>query len=131
MRQVVIVLSMIVITSCTIGQTGKDLALLHKPGGAQITWVAAAPGAGELVAVRPEGLIVNSQNRLLLVQLSSIRRLRVQEPGLQIEIRNAAELTPRNLESLRLISRFPQGLTPEIEKKFLGQLGRTAVDTIK
>ncbi len=67
----------------------------------------------------------------LQVQLSTIMRLRVEEPGLDFEIRKADEFTPRNMESLRLLSRFPQGLTPEIEKKLLQQTGQTAIDSIK
>lgn len=122
----------LIISACTFGKSGKDLAVASTPGGAKVTLTSGGERfSGELVALRDDGLVVSAQKRLLFVPFSSLAAFAVHDLNIdyQLSARERPSLEKRS--RLSSISQFPQGLTPEIERQLLAQLGQAAIETIQ
>ena len=82
---------------------------------------------GELLEVRDSAYVILHAGRVTLVPY---RRVRVAlMPAGTVDALNTAP-TPAIRERLRLLSRFPQGLTPEIEQRLLETLGQPSLEVI-
>jgi len=125
-------ISVLMVSACTIGKSGKDLAVASHPGGAQVTLLSKDRHfTGELVAVRDDGVVVSVQNRLLFFPFASLGGFAFGKGNRGYRL-SPGERPPRDkLSRLRTISHFPQGLTPEIERQLLAQMGQTAIVTIE
>ena len=121
-----------IVGGCTVGKSGKNLMVATGPAGASIN--AAVPqGAvtGELVTLREHGLIVRSGAQLRFLPYGIITRMTVSELGPNYAVSAQSGMTAQKKARLRLVSRFPQGMTPEIEREFLVKLGQSAIDTVR
>jgi hypothetical protein len=130
-----IVTALVVITivgACTVGKSGKELMVATGPAGASIR-VAVPQGAvtGELVTLREHGLIVRSGTQLRFLPYGIITRLTVSELGPDYAVSAQGGMTAQKKAKLRLVSRFPHGMTPQIEREFLAKLGQSAIDTVR
>ncbi|MEO5580274.1 MAG: hypothetical protein ABIR58_06415 [Gemmatimonadaceae bacterium] len=125
-------ITILAIPACSIGKSGKDLAFATQPGGAMVG-VLSSGGLlrGELVAVRDDGVVITSQKQLSFFPFASLGGLTV--TGMKSDYQLSRGETPsrEKLERLRLVSHFPQGLTPEIESRLLAQFGQTAIVTVR
>lgn len=132
MLRVVAAISIVMVSACTIGKSAKDFDIAVVPRG---TLVRVSSGSaqytGELVVVRDNGLVVAGGGRMILFPFGSMNGMVATELG------NAYRLAPREkpsgekLERLRLVSRFPQGMNADVERRFLAVLKQDAIVTIE
>jgi hypothetical protein len=73
--------------------------------------------AVELIEVRDAGIVILARNTFRFVPYSTIKSSGFDGIGASISGRKAPSSKAR--ERLRLVSRFPQGLTPELLQKLL------------
>ena len=107
---------------------------------------------GELLEVQEDGLLLNArtiqdgeavERRLVFVPYTAMRDIDLDQLGLRVlpqydEETTDDELIPydgssvrvRNVEKLRLLSRFPQGLTQPLLDEILEAEGQSTVDVI-
>ena len=71
----------------------------------------------ELIEVRDAGIVILSAQTLRFIPFSAITSSRFDDIGDSISNRNAP--SPKVRERLRLLSRFPPGLTPEMLQNLL------------
>ncbi len=82
---------------------------------------------GELIEVRDNGLVILSRpdGKLLFVPYAATRASTIEQTDQRYEIKNGRQPPPDVHEHLRLISRFPQGLTPELLQQLLAMYQQT------
>jgi hypothetical protein len=78
---------------------------------------------GEVIEVRDTGIVILAVGRFRLVPYSAIRSSHFDGIGGPISGKKVP--SSQNRERLRLVSRFPQGLTPEILQKLLSANAQT------
>lgn len=125
-------ISMLTMSACTVGKSYARLPLAFQPGGAQV--VAMSQGAsitGELVAVRDDGVILSAQRQLSFIPFASLGGLVVHQLGRNFQLSPRENPSRDKLGRLRSVSHFPQGLTPDIERQLLAQLGQNAIVTVR
>ena len=127
-----VALSLLAFSACAIGKSGKDLAIATIPGGAQATVVSRGGAiAGELVAVRDDGVVLSAQKQLSFFPFASLGGLTIGQMKGDYKLAAGERPSREKLDRLRLVSHFPQGLTPEVERRLLAQLGQTAIVTVQ
>ena len=83
---------------------------------------------GELLAVRDSTLLVlRDGERVAVVPIRLIRSARFEKVDVLMD---SNRLRADDRERLRLFSRFPAGLTPELEAQLLAVYGQTAADQV-
>ena len=82
---------------------------------------------GELIEVRDNGLVILSRpdGKLLFVPYEATRASTIEQTDQRYEIKNGRQPPQDVCEHLRLISRFPQGLTPELLQQLLAMYQQT------
>jgi hypothetical protein len=82
---------------------------------------------GELIEVRDTGLVILSQseNKLRFVRYTATRGSAIVRTNDRYAIKDNRVPEPNVREHLRLISRFPQGLTPELLQELLAMHHQT------
>jgi len=83
---------------------------------------------GELLEVQDSALLVlrdGPRPRVTIVPLRAIRAGFFPKLG---TLRGAGRMAPKERERLRLVSRFPAGLTPELRARLLSAYGQTEAD---
>ncbi len=114
----------IVVLGCAVGTTSANYQPARGPAGAAVT-IAAQGGTivlGELLAVESQTLLVREDRRLVRVAFDRIESLRAPKINLK-----GSGLAPADERRLRLISRYPQGVSPELERQLLAAYGQDAV----
>lgn len=121
-------LAAISLSACHVGPQINDLDLANNPEGATVeVQVLPADGQdklkfeGELLEIRDDGIVFsgadtdNADEELIFVAWSRTARVRATEfGGYRAEIGRSLEWSTETMERFRLISRFPQGISPEI-----------------
>ncbi len=81
--------------------------------------------SGELIEVRDAGLVLLTvaSNKLRLVPYAAVRSSRFEQVGSRIKDGRAPDTVTR--ERLRLVSRFPQGMSPQVLETMLKASGQT------
>jgi hypothetical protein len=111
-----------------VGPQIKDLDLANNPEGATVeVEVSLTDGQdklkfeGELLEIRDDGIVFSgasaedAEDLLIFVAWKSAVRVRATEfGGYRAEVGRSLEWSHDTKERFRLISRFPQGITPEI-----------------
>ena len=132
LRAAIALSGLVIANGCTIGKSGKDLTVASSPSGARISAkVPQSTVTGELVAMGDNGMVVLSGAQLRFLPYALISSMTVSEFGPEYAVSSASPLSAQKRDRLRLISRFPQGMTPVIERAFLARLTQTAVDTVR
>lgn len=107
-------------TGCRFGPKMEKLSVARGPGGAAIEAATlTGPVNGELVSVTDDGVVVLQANRLINVRFAEIRNARFKELGSDYRFGGQKRPDPDRIARLRRVSRFPQGITPEIEARLL------------
>lgn len=115
-------------SACHVGPQITDLDLAHNPDGATVEvqiFVSEGRGRmkfeGELLEIRSEGLVFSgsdaneSVDEVIFVAWNRARRVKAFKfGGYDATIGQSLEWKPAAKERFRLISRFPQGISPEI-----------------
>jgi hypothetical protein len=121
-------LAAVSLSACHVGPQIKDLDLANNPEGATIeVQVSSAEGQGklkyegELLEIRDDGIVFSgasaddAEDALIFVAWSRAARVRATEfGGYRAEVGRSLEWSADTKERFRLISRFPQGISPEI-----------------
>ena len=113
---------------CSFGATVERFAPATRPQGvaAALTLQGGAECNGELLAVQDTALVVLARDTVTLVSYGAIFRGRFSELGPLLATPPAADFATR----LRLLSRFPQGLTPDLLARLLAAQGQSAVKVV-
>lgn len=130
-----IVLTVVVAAGCMIGPTTRNFAPATGPQGIaadlRVKWGPKGRVQGELLSlvvgleVHDTALMVLSSSRLVLVPLRVIQMGRFKGRGTLIENGRARR---SSLEQLQLVSRFPDGMKPEVMARLLAAYGQTQPD---
>ena len=121
-------LVLVALSACHVGPQIKDLDLANNPEGATVeVRVLPANGQdkqkfeGELLEIRDDGIVFSgagsddTDDELIFVAWSRAARVRATEfGGYRAEVGRSLEWSAETKERFRLISRFPQGISPEI-----------------
>jgi predicted Zn-dependent protease len=100
----------------------------HQPDGVTVQiQTNAGTLSGELIEVSDSRVIVLSGNTLRGIPYSAIAKSRVNQTNISIDARNIA---PRR-DRLRLLSRYPQGLTPEMLRALLNAYGQAELASVE
>lgn len=87
--------------------------------------------AGELIDVRDTAIVILLGERLTLVSWRSIEHRTFIGMGEIDENLTGQSPNPDALRRLRLVSRFPQGMSPELEQRFLTALNQSDIDVLR
>ncbi len=122
--------------ACAFGPTVERFPLAQGPQGAQVTLRTGGQQLeGELVEARGEGLLVlgvpgpGAERRLVLVRYGSLREARFAAAGYRRL--HGEQPGDRELARLRLASRFPQGLGPDLLQQLLHALAQQQVQELQ
>jgi hypothetical protein len=107
----------------TIGPSMDTFGPARSPEGVQATLrLAETSIVGELLEVQDTALLVLDGRSLVLVPYHAIRQGEFTRMG--IRIRDGQTPSTDARQRIRLVSRFPQGLTPEIRSALLAAYAR-------
>ena len=111
-------------TSCHYGMAAKHFPPAQGPKGAlaQVT-AEQRQFSGELIEVRDTGIVIDAAQQLRLLPYSAIASSHFENTNLEIKNRRTPE--PDVRDHLRLVSRFPQGLSTDLLKQLLNANGQT------
>lgn len=110
---------------CSLGMTTRKYRPAQDPKGVTMR-VGTAQGQllGELIEVRDAGIVVLADQKLRLLPYTAILSSEVDQTGSHYSISKRTVPKPDVQAHLRLLSRFPQGLTPELMRQLLDALGQ-------
>lgn len=113
--------------ACHVGPSAGSVAAERGPfGAAGELRLGATELKGELVAVRDSGLIILPVGgTITYVPFSRIDQGRFAH--VPASLHNREPPTPEERDALRLGSRFPQGLSPDLEQRLLAAYGQAAL----
>jgi hypothetical protein len=111
---------------CSFGMTSRKYRPAQFPQGV-IMRLDTTQGklSGELIEVRDAGIVVLVDQKLRLLPYTVIQSSEAAQTSSRYSISNRAVPKPDALAHLRLLSRFPQGLTPELMGQLLSAHGQT------
>jgi hypothetical protein len=121
-----ILLTLAYLNGCTFGMTAPKYRPAQEPKGVNMR-IDTAQGqfSGELIEVRNVGIVVLADQKLRLLPYTVILSSKIDQTESRYAISQRTVPKPEVQEHLRLLSRFPQGLTPELMKQLLGEYGQT------
>ena len=111
---------------CSFGMTARKYPPALGPKGV-IMSVRTSQGqfSGELVEVRDSGIVVLTDQKLRLLPYNVILSSEIDKTSSRYAISRQTVPKPDVQAHLRLLSRFPQRLTPELTKQLLDAYGQT------
>ena len=113
-------------SACMVGPSTRRFAPANGPKGIEADLVLKSGRIqGEVLEVQDTALLLLRVDRVVLVPLRAIRAGRFRGLGQVVEGGGASH---GQLARLRLLSRFPAGLTPEIRTRLLRAYGQTEPD---
>lgn len=128
--------ALLTLSACTLGSRPATFGPARSPQGieAHITLLAprhtAATIVGELLSVTDSGLVVlSADRRLLYAHWPALRYASFRQISVRLNGGKAPDA--RAHERLRLVSRFPQGMSPELTARLLVSLGRERVEVLR
>ncbi len=127
MKRIAITILSLVSLGCTIGQRVGSLSVAHQPGGARATIVERTGTISdvELLAVDDTGMVVlwsHSVGYLAFVNTSKFT-----SDAITVTLIDGGAPSHDEWMRLRLMSRFPQGLTPDLETRLLAAYHQRAL----
>jgi hypothetical protein len=126
-----VALAFLGVGACHVGRSGADLPVARQPDGARVTLrTASGAYAGELLAVQDDGVVISS-DRIMFAPFAAIIALEMEGMGRQFRLRQSAVPTGEQLARFRAVSRFPQGLTPNIRAVLLAQRSQAEIAVIQ
>ena len=115
-----------VAAACSFGPRIAGFGPAQAPNGVSVKVTTGADDiAGELIEIRDAGLVVltRGSGKLRLIPYAEIRSANFEQVGSLVH--GGSPPTPENHERLRLLSRFPQGMSPDVLRTLLQQAGQT------
>jgi len=114
--------------ACNLGGRVDRFAPAKQPAGVAVTlWLRSGEtGHGELLAVQDTALVVLAQDTVTLVPYRVLQAGRFSQVGELTEAPPSKDFAGR----LQLVSRFPQGLTPEMLTRLLAAYGQSVLKVV-
>jgi hypothetical protein len=115
------------LTACSVGTTGRNYAPAKGPEGAIVSLELTGKRTmtGELLTVEQGSLLVLVGRQLVRVALPVIQVGKAPKVSF-----TGATLRDEVRERLRLISRYPAGVSPDLEARLLEAYGQTLVQEV-
>jgi hypothetical protein len=112
-------------SACGVGMTARKYPPAQGPKGVNVR-VTTPQGqlSGELIEVRDSGIVLADQ-KLRLIPYTDILSSEVEKTSSHYAIANRSVPTPETRDHLRLLSRFPYGLSAEVMQRLLSAYGQT------
>jgi hypothetical protein len=142
MKQTLLALAVVGLAACRAGMTVEQFEPASSPNGATAR-LTTADGelTGELIEMQASGLLIltgvgrpgsepSQGYTLRLVPFSAVRASSFPQLG-RVSIRDGQAPTGAVRERLRLVSRFPHGLSPALLKQLLARYGQTEVAGVR
>ena len=119
--------ALLLLAACPVGTTGKGYAPARGPAGATVTLEVAGGTkvVAELLAVEDSTLLVLRAGRLARVALSQVTSGKAPKVSFA-----GPTLAGETRERLRLISRYPQGVSADLEARLLEAYGQSGVEEV-
>jgi len=113
-------------SGCSVGMTALKYRPAQAPNGV-IMHVDTTQGkySGELIEVRDSGIVVQTDQKLRLLPYTEILSSQADQTTSAYAPSKQKAPLPKAQAQLRLLSRFPQGLSPELMGRLLSTLGQT------
>lgn len=133
---------LVMLGACHVGPVLNEMPEIREPQGANVVVDIDQPGKkprlkleGELVEVRADGLVIalstSAGQRLSFASWDDVYRVKATEfGGFQSAAYGGVERREESIARMRLISRFPQGLSPELLDKLLASYDQQAPDPV-
>lgn len=123
-----LILLLVSLSACHVGPQIKDLDVANNPAGANVEVRVSPAGGqgtlefeGELLGINEDGIVFSGTRddkatyEIIFVAWSRAGKLTATElSGYTAKIGQNGEWSEKTKERFRLISRFPQGISPEI-----------------
>jgi hypothetical protein len=119
--------AIITLSACAIGGNAGKWVVANGPAGATVeVSTNSAKLNAELIEVGDEGVVLKgSDGKLLFARYSVIQHLRAPRQGAGYATGGRIPPSATAKANLKLVSHFPQGLTPEIRAKLLAGAGQS------
>ena len=126
LRSLIVPAAVLGFSACMVGPSGANFAPANWPDGIEADLrLKGSRIQGELLEVQDSALLVLRDDRVVLVPLAAIRVGSFRQRGVLVENGRARRSA---LLDLKLVSRFPAGLTPELKARLLAAYGQTEPD---
>ncbi len=143
-----LLLLMLLVAGCSVGVQIENFKPAQGPQGVHIELLLEGNGirgskiSGELLAVRADHILLNvcdkpdspnATSRVVLIPVSMMKTVDPEQMGrmrIQSQERRREEMIEDRLNRLRLVARFPQGLSDEMLAVLLADLGQDQVDNL-
>lgn len=143
-RQLALALVMLALSACHVGPQVEQTDVGRKPYGADVVVQLKEKAnskrvehSGELLEVRSDGLVVlagkdaEDEARIIFVPWSRIYRAAANDlPGIAVRTSQGESQQEASTADLRNVSRFPQGLSPELTNQLLAHYGQSAIQKV-
>ena len=130
-RPAILFFSLLALNACYVGVGGRaqSFAPAQAPEGVFTEIVTATGGfiSGELLEIQDTALLLLSDQQLFLLPYAVVRRAHFAQMKSDTTISDEEAPSAAVRERLRLVSRFPQGVTPELLGELLAAYGQSEV----
>jgi hypothetical protein len=128
-RNVILITALCSVACFHIGPSAENFPLASRPNGAPVTVQTTSQSvAGELLAVRDDGVVILHESRLALARYSDLRSLKVAE--LADYSIGAGAPPPDRRAKLNTLSRYPQGIGAELQQKLFALSGQAELEVL-
>jgi hypothetical protein len=118
--------------ACTFGMTASKFRPAQRPQGVRMVLTTEQGKLeGELIEVRDTGIVVLADQKLRFLPYTDIRYSKLDQYSSYGPISQGRAPKPVAKEQLRLLSHFPQGLSPESMRQLLDVYGQTELPGLK
>ncbi|HEY5021107.1 MAG TPA: hypothetical protein VII30_01335 [Gemmatimonadaceae bacterium] len=112
-----------------VGPSAEKFPLALSPNGATVTIQTTSQAVvGELLAVRDDGIVILRGSKLALAPYSDLQSAKVADLPYSI---GAGAPPPDRRASLNAVSRYPQGIGAELQRKLLAQSGQAELEVLR
>lgn len=113
-----------------IGPSAENFPLASRPNGATVTVQTTSQSvAGELLAVRDDGVVILHGSTLALAPYSDLRSVKVVD--LTDYSIGAGTPQPEPRAKLNALSRYPQGISAALQQKLFAQSGQAELEVLR
>ena len=118
---------------CVMGKNAADWRVAHRPEGAMVTLRSGSTKlVAELIEVRNDAVVLKDRNgRMLLAPYAIIDRLDAINLGRGFAMGSRMPPSTVARENLRMVSHFPQGMTPAIRDRMLALSKQSEIEVLK
>jgi hypothetical protein len=147
MRKIILtkgILAVFFLGSCHTGPMIHKLEEPKQPFGANVEIEVSKTGTsrsldyeGELIEVSNDGLVFSSRSiagapsKMTFAPWRRIRLVEATElPGIKSKRTGSNSHKPESIEMMRIVSRFPQGLSPDLMEELLASFDQVTIDSL-